>query len=885
MTCDEIVRVARQLPDEQRFSFVRKACTGDYSLYRQVVATLDPDRSDSEWWDRSFDAPEHSEDPVTDAMIGTRIDKYRIVDVIGAGGMGVVLLAERADESFDQRVAIKLLKAGLVSPRLQSRLKLERQILARLDHPNIAKLLDGGATADGTPYIVMEFISGEPIDTYCDRRNFTLRERLELFVTVCSAVHYAHQNLIVHRDLKPSNILVTTDGVPKLLDFGIAKLLDARQFQQTIAVTQADVRLLTPDHASPEQLRGEPISTASDVYVLGVLLYELLTGRKPFVVTSNRLSDLERAICDQDPLPLRHGLDVHDPADHLVQMCAERSTTPARLRRELSGDLSSIVLTALRKEPERRYSSAEQFAADIKRYLSGRPVAARPDTWGYRARKFITRYRYGVAAAAVALIALILFTASTIEQNRRITRERLRAEQVSSFLVELFEQADPTHSRGDEITVREVLDVGSRRMENNLGTQPEIRASLLATMGSVYGSLGFYADAIRLLENSLQQRLKVFGEHSLESADSMQQLGRTLTDNGTYDRAEKLLEQALAINQELAGGSNLRIASAMYDLAELRRTQERFAEADERYAQILGMLHADDAEEGALLVETLVGRGQVLAYLGRQQEAIDTFRQASELSTTRLGTDHPDTAHVIQNLADSLARQGRLDEAAPLFKQSLALYRKLFGDEHPYTMMVLANYGRFLQQSGHLEESESILRETLELNRKVRGDDHVFVGYSYMLLGLTLLERGDCASSMRTEQQALDTFGKSLDEGHLYVGSARFALGRALVECGQAQKGEQQIRVAQRIFESESGVDQSMIALIGAALGRAMAQQGRYAEAEPLLRKGYEAALSSRGPQDSSTKRARTWIEELYAAWGRPEMAQSVTGTAPNPDR
>ncbi len=860
------------LPQQNRLAFVHDACAGDDALLREVLTRLDVEPEGRQWWDRSFNAAANAPEDLPGPLIGTLIGRYRVLDVIGAGGMGVVVLAERADRSFSQRVAIKLLKSGVVSAELQSRLKMERQILATLDHPNIAKLLDGGATADGTPYIVMEYIDGQPIDAYCNARKFTVRQRLELFLTVCSSVHYAHQNLIVHRDLKPSNILVTQDGAPKLLDFGIAKLLDVRQFQHTIAVTQADVRLMTPLHASPEQLRGDPISTASDTYVLGVLLYELLTLRKPLAAQGASLGELERLIREETPRPLVYGLDHHAHLSEgdLAMLCDSLSATPAKLRRELTGDLDNIVQMALRKEPERRYASVEQFAEDIRRYLAGKPITARRDTWSYRARKFIGRYPYAVGGSVATVLALLAFTALTMEQNRRITHERIRAEQISGFLVELFEQADPGRSRGNEITVREVLDVGSRRMQSGLQTQPDVRASLLATMGSVYGSLGFYDEAVKLLEDSLQQRRALFGDGHLETADSMQMLGRVLTIKGDAQRAEHFLEEALAINRRLAKDDKVRIGSALNDLANLRRVQERFEESDAIYREALGILEGTKGRGDVLLVESLTDRGRLLAYLGRQDEAIASFGRAIDLSVNTLGTDHPETAHVIQNLADSLARQGRLTEADPLFRRSLELYGKLFGEEHPFTLMAMGNYGRFLQQSGQLDQSEAILREALRLNIKVRGQDHQIVGYTHTLLGVTLLERGDCQASMQEQQAALQIFRKSLPEEHLFIGSARFGLGRALSECGQPQEGEAEIRACLRTFEATAGIDASSIITIEGGLGRSLARQGRYAEAEPLLQRAYIDALQTRDEDDSITRRTRTWIEDLYASWGKP---------------
>ena len=334
------------------------------------------------------------------AMDEARIGPYRLLRTLGAGGMGEVFLAERADAQFEQRVAIKVVTGGNFSRSVQSRLKIERQILAQLDHPNIAHLLDGGSLPDGTAYLVMEYVDGLPIDAYCDANRLDVVARLRLFQTVCAAVHYAHRNLVVHRDLKPSNILVNAAGVPKLLDFGIAKLLDDRQaVHNTVAMTHADLRIMTPDHASPEQVRGLPITTSSDVYVLGVLLYRLLTGVGPFVIASSRLTDIERAMCEKDP-PLPSQVVVGEAAQSAAGAAA-RGTTAGRLRRVLQGDLDNIVLMAMRREPERRYGSSQQMASDIQRYLDGKPVIARRDTIGYRSAKFARRHWLPVAVGAV----------------------------------------------------------------------------------------------------------------------------------------------------------------------------------------------------------------------------------------------------------------------------------------------------------------------------------------------------------------------------------------------------------------------------------------------------------------------------------------------------
>ena len=445
---------------------------------------------------------------------------------LGAGGMGEVYLAERADAQFEQQVAIKVVHGGALGRGIHSRLKMERQILAQLDHPNIAHLIDGGSLPDGSAYIVMEYVDGVAIDTYCDTHNLDVSARLKLFQSVCAAVHYAHQNLIVHRDLKPSNILVTSNGTPKLLDFGIAKVLDQRQAgSHTLAVTHADIRVMTPDHASPEQVRGQAITTSSDVYVLGVLLYKLLAGVGPFFISSMRLVEIERAICEKDP-PLASQAVQTDNSEESQAIGVARSTSTKKLRRTLTGDLDNIIAMAMRKEPERRYGSAQQMAGDIQRYLDGLPVIARRDTLSYRTTKFVKRHWLPVGAGVSAAFLVVAFAITTYEQSLRIAaerdrvaqqreraeNERARAEEVSSFLVNLFKLTDPQENRGNQVTARELLDSGAKRLQAELKDQPTTKAALLSTVGQVYDSLGQFQVAEPILDESL--RLQEIGRAS-----------------------------------------------------------------------------------------------------------------------------------------------------------------------------------------------------------------------------------------------------------------------------------------------------------------------------------------------------------------------------------
>jgi eukaryotic-like serine/threonine-protein kinase len=876
---DAIVRRAQSLDPDQRAAFLRGACGTDESLFTRAWSTLHC-ASGSNWWDHSA-GDAGGDIPTQDEWIGSVIGNYRVVGVLGAGGMGRVLLAERADQQFTHKVAIKLVRAELVSKQVQGRLRIERQILAALDHSNIAKLLDGGTHA-GVPYIVMEYVDGVPIDMYCNERRLTIPERLSLFRTVCSAVHYAHQNLIVHRDLKPTNILVTADGVPKLLDFGIAKLLDSRGLTQTMAVTHFDSRLMTPDHASPEQVRGDPITTASDTYVLGVLLYELLTGRKPLAVRPERLADLERAICEQAPTPLAHGLrsDAQLPANFLQQICTERSSTPARLRKELHSDLEAIVSMALRKEPERRYSSVEQFSNDIGRYLEGMPIVARRDTWAYRSRKFVARHAIGVSMTALAAVALIAFSIAMALQAQRIAMERAHAEEMSSFLVSMFEQADPEQSRGKEITVKELLDTASKRMDVELNEQPATKARLMATLGTVYGKLGDFAEAERVLRNTLTLR-RAERSDDAQVADSEHRLAQVLIDSDQLAEAEQLLESALATYRRQFGESSRQVAATLHTFARLRRFQERLDEAADLHAQCVKILEASTPVDFESLIETLIDWGVGLEYRKDFAGAEKIYRKARDLADTKLGPDHPLVGPSSLGLAVSLAGQGNFRQAKPLYVKSSRIYEKIYGKAHPRTAQVLTNYGDFLRRAGELREAESVLRESVDVRTVISGPDSQRTAYAKVSLALLLLEANRASEAQHYFLEALDSYSRELPHDHQYIGAALLGLGRAQLALQQPRQASESLAKAAAIAKQQYASDSIAVASIIAAQGAALLEQNRLAEAERPLLDSYPVLLSVRGPNDAYTTQVRTWITALYERQGKKEQAAEYFASLP----
>jgi serine/threonine protein kinase/Tfp pilus assembly protein PilF len=869
----EIIKKALSLAATTREEFIRSACDGDERRIAELRDALEKaERTTNSW----SDLPEDGvfEGVQDTALEGQRLGPYRFVRKLGSGGMGDVWLAERADNEYQQRVAIKLVRAGLLSAQVQGRLRMERQILATLQHPNIARLLDGGRADDGTPYLVLEYIDGEPIDLYCDRRRLSLAERIRLFQQVCATVHYAHQNLIVHRDLKPNNILITQDGQPKLLDFGIAKPLDARITERTLAVTHFGYRVMTPAHASPEQIRGETITTASDIYVLGVLLYELLAGRKPFQFVGTTLSEMERMVCEQTP-PLPSAMieqTAREMPELLDDIAACRSISPSRLRKELQGDLDNIVAMAMRKETERRYSSAEHLAADLERHLQGQPVVATGDSWPYRARKFISRHALAVAASAAAVAMLGIFSTITFLQAKRIAAERdvahierTRAEQISSFLVELFELSDPSKSRGDQVTARELLDIGARRANVGLTNQPETRATLLGTIGKVYNSLGLYADSIALLEQALETRIAAYGPSHMEVAGAMDALADALLEANQFERAAKLLHDAAAMKRELVGEDALEMAPTLAAQAKLAHLRGDLDSAEAGYKRALQIYTAHDKAVSAEAASAYGELASLHSFRGGYVEAARLLRTALDIDRQALGRDHPHTATHLHNLAVNLHLNGDLTQAEPLYAEAAELLRTVLGETHPQTLDALSNYGRFLHRKGDLKLAQEILTRAVAANRLARGDRHAYVGHDLVNLAIVRIDLGDYAAAQRDLRDALGIYEEVLPQDHPYVASALAHIGRAQLEQGDAIAAEKTLRDAMRIASKTLPADSPQLAAMNSSLGRALLAQCRTAEADPLLRGSLPLLARSHGEQAQITARTQSALESLAA--------------------
>ena len=785
---------------------------------------------------------------------GHRIGPYAVLQPIAHGGMGSVYLAERADGAFEHTVALKLLRRDLESEELHHRFLVERQILARISHPNIARLLDGGVTGEGRPYFVMEHVEGVPLDAYCDAHRLPVRERLELFRTVCAAVQHAHRNLVVHRDLKPSNILVTEDGAVKLLDFGIAKVLDPEAFPEPVSRTRPEVRLLTPEYASPEQLRGEPVTTASDVYQLGLLLCRLLAGQVPRLLDAPRGGAAPYATRDvvkpstmvrksTGPGGAEQGGGVAD----LRAVAAARDTTPDRLRRRLAGDLDNIVLLALREEPERRYASVEQLANDVRRHLAGRPVTARAVSLGYVTARFARRHWAGVAAAAVALVLLIAFAVSTDLQARRVARERDRAQQVSSLLLSMFESASPDVSRGDTITVVQVLAGGAENARNALRDQPELQATMLATIAEVYHDLGQSSQAAALAGEALRLRQAALGPAHPDAVWTMVRLASFLTETGQVDSALLHAERAVAASRARLGDRDPVTARALQMHSYALQVKGDLTAARPLLEAAIDIFRSESGDSARLdLASALVNLSYMDQNEGDLDAAVGTMRESVAIRRALLDPEHPKLLNSIASLAEMLIRRGDVAAADTLLRETLEIRRRIFPAGHPEIGKSLVDLARLLEVTGDLDGAERSHREALASFRQAYGDRSGFVAQSLNNLGLFLhFRRGDLPGAEAMYRQSASIFAELRGPRDPWTALAETNLATAVYPQGRLREAEGLYRRSISVLEASYPPTSPLLGPPLMHYGVVLTRLGKAGDAEPLLRRALEIERAS----------------------------------------
>ena len=690
---------------------------------------------------------------------GKMIGPYRLTSEVGRGGMGLVYQAERVDGTFEQQVAIKLLPSWPGQRLLLERFKQEQQVLASLNHPNIASLYDGGVTEEGWSYIVMEYVEGIPLTDYCETHELDIDARLTFVCQVADGLQHAHRNLIVHRDIKPANILVTDGGQVKILDFGIAKLLSGEAIPTDL--TRAGEQLLTPGFAAPEQLMGQPVSVATDVYQLGAILYELLTGRRPFVQRASYY-EMSRMVCEKMPASPSTALsDSYALSGGRKVEQRQRERKLARLQKALRGDLDAIVLKTLRKEPEQRYESVRAFAADLNAYRRGRPVAARQQSWSYNTTKFIKRHTLGVAAGLVLLALIVSYVVTiTVQVNKteraldRAQIEASKAQQVSGFLAGLFKISDPNVSGTETVTARALLEEGRRRIPTELADVPEIQAQLSYVMGEIYYNLGSYEESVVLLESALQKRRLLLTANDTDLALTMVRLGMAYNTRDRYDEAGALFEEALAIYNR-QGIESVGKGEALNTLGSVRRKQGDFAEAEAYYKQAIALLREVTGGNHYELAVALNNLAALQLNQGELATAERHIREAVALQERILGPEHSYVSIGLLNLGAILARMERYEEAKPFLDRALSIQEKILGSEHAYVAYTLWSFGNLMQKTGNTEDAEDYLKRALTIHESVSGRQSAVVASSLSRLGSVLQDQGRLDEAERQFREAL----------------------------------------------------------------------------------------------------------------------------------
>ncbi len=839
---EELFNQASDLDEAARRNFIAQLQQSNPETAAELIQLLQLDRQLVKDNLMTVPPPMHADRLLqADSMLGRTLGAYTLTELIGCGGMGNVYLAQRTDQEYEKHVAIKVVQIHHNDQRIQDWFRSERQILANLEHPDICRLLDGGTDQQGRPYLVMEYVKGKTITEYCDSNRLNLKQRLRLFQKLCNAVSHAHRNLVIHRDIKPSNVLVTDDGQLKLMDFGIAALTQADADNQDTA--SSILHIQTPGYASPEQVKGLSCTTGSDIYSLGVLLYELLVGQRPFSLTDLSPIEAQTTILKSTaPAPSTRVLNPAETADAaLPPWQSRRLDSPGQLSRHLRGDLDAIISKCLNKDSSERYSSVEKLSADVTDYLALRPVLARNGHMRYRLAKFIRRHRVGVAVAAIVITSTGYQQLQLLQERDSTVLERDKAEQIKDFMVELFEVSDPSESRGNSITVREVLDRGAQRIDSELQEQPEIQAELMATIGSVYGNLGLYEQGETLIQRALDNRIQENNGETLEAARDMHSLGELFRLGGNLQDAERFHRQALTIRQRLLGNNHQDTAISMSDL------------------------------------------GITVFNLGKNLEAKNLYEQALALYRELPGDNRLEISSTLNNLAqvNHLGLNNHA-EAEPLYRESLVLIEQLFGKVYPERLTHLSNLAQVLWEQGNPVEAETMYREVLTTRRQLLGDRHAYVARVSSTLGLLLTDMGQYAEAQAMYQQALDIFYEQVGENHWFGATVLTHMADLQQLQGNYLESEQMIKRAISIFEQALPADHWRLAYARSILGISLAGQGDYQQAEQLLAENYrvmQAALSEKSINIQNTLKR---LVKLYELWDKPKRADSYKANLVN---
>jgi serine/threonine protein kinase/Tfp pilus assembly protein PilF len=833
---------------KERQIFLDDKCGDDKELKKEVLSLLDAHNQADDFLEIPPNIKEKKSHPDKDQFIGTRIGNYLIEAEAGVGGMGIVYIGKRDDKEFKHKVAIKILRHHFNSEYVIKRFQNERQTLANLQHPNIARLLDGGTTAEGLPYLVMEYIDGKSLLEYCDDKNLNISQRLEIFRLVCGAVQYAHQNLVVHRDIKPGNVLVNKEGRPKLLDFGIAKLMDEELNENEEGLTKTGMWHLTPEYASPEQIKGESITTRSDIYSLGILLYQLLTGHQAYRITVNSPVAIGKIITDEQvikPSDKFQSTEEISSSDGTIKhitpqsISNSRNEKPEKIFQHLKGDIDNIILKAIHKDPVRRYTSAEQFSEDIRRHLIGLPVIARKDTIKYRFSKFVQRHKVGVSLFIIfnfiilfSIVAIIYQANIASEERDKAQTELEKFDEVNNFLLEMLASADP-EVKGRDVKVFDLLEKATEDVNVKLKNHPKIKSAIKQTLGSTFIGLGEYDKAKTLLTESLEANKILYGLHSKEAAKSSHQLGLCYDWIGNYPLADSFYNQGIFIYDKILEKPTKDFADNLNDYGTYMTNMGLYDSASVLFKRSLDIYGMYSEEKG-------------------QKEAI-----------------------TINNLAVNLHHQNKVDEAEKYYSEALNILTNLYGINRPEVASIYNNLAFIYMDNKNYDASENAFKKAYEIKTAVLGKGHPSIGLALSNLGMLYFVKGDYLKAEIPLQESINFFYriKALEDPFLSL--AYYWLGRAYLESNQLNESEEVLRKSILIREELFSKNHSKTFSSVGELAICLLKQKRYSESEKLLNETLEFYKNDKFRDLKKITRYTEYSAILYKEIGNKSLANS----------
>lgn len=876
---ETILDTALTLSGSERTDYIEQACGKDDKLLQEVYDILNGiEASDATHFlegvfqeneDLIKDIPNFSSASQNE-IIGTRIGSFRITGQLGTGGMGTVYKAERADGQFSQEVAIKVLQKGIQSQETLRRFRMEQEILASLKHPNIAQLYDGGITDEGIPYLIMEYIDGVSIDQYCRQNQLSIQERIVLFESVCKAVQYAHTNLVIHRDLKAQNIYVTADGNVKVLDFGIAKLLDPTLSEETLLETQPGQRFWTPQYASPEQVKGQTVTTATDVYALGILLHKLLTDNYPLDLNDRSLSEIEHIIIEDNPERASSSVMKSEGSPRAEDFkCLSRE----RLHKILKGDIDALILKAIRKEPEYRYDSAGQFLEDLQRYQEGLPLVAHKDTSVYRLSKFFRRHKTGVAATAVIVLLVTglsgFYTWRIAQERDQAQYEAERAERVTEFVVDLFEANDPAVSRGEELSASQLLEIGLQNVDTL--QQAEIKIDIMDAIGRAFGEMGDFSKAISILEEVHDLSVDHHGAASEEAAITATNLANYYRRIGDFVKAEEFTAKAMDLWKGLEGENSVNIAQLTANLASvnyyLGKQEKAISLYREAYRKQMELLDPNDPE----IATTLNGLNAVLYQTGQFDEVKKSIERVFEIYVSNYGIKHPRTADQLSNKALILFQTGNIDSAEIVSRETLALQRELYSQDHPSVAAELNNLGEIITAQGKFDEAETLLKEAVAMRTRVYGTEHILLARSIYKLGVVQDKKGDNEQALSNYKKAI-AMTRKVAPGHYVITDYDITMAQLYLKQNQVEQA------LSLLIDRENEINRSdnyhrTDGLLFAKIGECYIKVKDYEAAERYLLKGFKVLKQKGLTYTNDIEKAVTPLIELYNMTNNPSEA------------